>query len=153
MLRDFPDQYDEEVRDRLLEGKAPAASEYIEARRLGSVATAAFTQVLNEVDVIAMPALPIFPQDLQQRELMIDGQLSQVRAAMTRFMGFANLTGQPSMSIPCGWSDAGLPAGLQLMGRANGEADLYRFAYAFEREGVMLTAPSGHSDDMEAAAC
>jgi aspartyl-tRNA(Asn)/glutamyl-tRNA(Gln) amidotransferase subunit A len=153
MLRDFPYEYDKEVRERLLEGQSPTASDYIEARRVGSVATAVFAQVLSEVDIIATPTLPIFPQDLQQREVLVNGELTQVRAAMTRFMGFANLTGLPSMSIPCGWSDAGLPAGLQLMGRANGEVDLYRFAYAYEREGAMLNAPGRTSNKMEAVAC
>jgi aspartyl-tRNA(Asn)/glutamyl-tRNA(Gln) amidotransferase subunit A len=153
MLRDFPDEYDDEVRDRLLEGKSYTASDYIEARRVGAIATGVFAQVLSEVDVIATPTLPIYAQDLQQREVRVDGVLSPVRAAMTRFMGSANLTGLPSMSIPCGWSDAGLPAGLQLMGRANGEADLYRFAYAYEREGAMLNATGHPNNTLEAVAC
>jgi aspartyl-tRNA(Asn)/glutamyl-tRNA(Gln) amidotransferase subunit A len=153
MLRDFPDEYDKEVRERLLEGQSPTASDYLEARRVGPVATAVFARLLGEVDVIATPTLPIYPQDLQQREVLVDGELTQVRAAMTRFMGFANLTGLPGMSIPCGWSDAGLPAGLQLMGRANGEADLYRFAHAYEREGAVLNAPARPSNDLEAVAC
>jgi aspartyl-tRNA(Asn)/glutamyl-tRNA(Gln) amidotransferase subunit A len=153
MLRDFPDEYDDEVRDRLLEGKSYTASDYIEARRVGAIATGVFAQVLSEVDVIATPTLPIYAQDLQQREVRVDGVLSPLRAAMTRFMGSANLTGLPSMSIPCGWSDAGLPAGLQLMGRANGEADLYRFAYAYEREGAMLNATGHPNNTLEAVAC
>jgi hypothetical protein len=39
------------------------------------------------------------------------------------------------------------------MGRANGEADLYRFAYAYEREGAMLNATAHQNNTLEAVAC
>jgi aspartyl-tRNA(Asn)/glutamyl-tRNA(Gln) amidotransferase subunit A len=45
----------------------------------------------------------------------------------------ANLAGIPGMSVPCGFSSAGLPIGLQLMGRHFREADLLRAAYGFEQ--------------------
>jgi len=45
-----------------------------------------------------------------------------------------NFTGQPAASIPAGWSDDGLPIGLQIVGRRNDEATLFRAAAAFEQE-------------------
>jgi aspartyl-tRNA(Asn)/glutamyl-tRNA(Gln) amidotransferase subunit A len=45
-----------------------------------------------------------------------------------------NLAGLPGMSIPCGFSAAGLPIGLQILGRHFDEARLLRIARAFERE-------------------
>lgn len=47
---------------------------------------------------------------------------------------FANLTGQPALSVPCGFADNGLPVGFQLLGRPLGEATLFRLARAYERE-------------------
>jgi aspartyl-tRNA(Asn)/glutamyl-tRNA(Gln) amidotransferase subunit A len=44
----------------------------------------------------------------------------------------ASMTGLPALSIPCGFSDAGLPIGLQLIGRALDEATLLRAAHAYE---------------------
>jgi aspartyl-tRNA(Asn)/glutamyl-tRNA(Gln) amidotransferase subunit A len=152
MLRDFPEQYDEEVRARLRAGELLKTTDYLEARRVGTSAAAVFGQVFEEVDVIATPTLSVYPQDLQQREVMVDGRITSVRDAMTRFTGFANLTGLPAMSIPCGWSNAGLPVGLQLMGRALGEAELYRFAYAFEQEGMALEG-AGLDSEMEIIGC
>jgi aspartyl-tRNA(Asn)/glutamyl-tRNA(Gln) amidotransferase subunit A len=45
----------------------------------------------------------------------------------------ANLAGIPGMSIPCGFSEAGLPIGLQLLGPHFNEGRLFRVAYNFEQ--------------------
>jgi aspartyl-tRNA(Asn)/glutamyl-tRNA(Gln) amidotransferase subunit A len=44
-----------------------------------------------------------------------------------------NLTGQPALALPCGFSDDGLPIGLQVVGRAFDEATVYRVAHAYEQ--------------------
>ncbi|HEX4645867.1 MAG TPA: amidase family protein, partial [Verrucomicrobiae bacterium] len=46
----------------------------------------------------------------------------------------ANFTRLPAISIPCGFTRAGLPVGLQLIGRAFDEATLLRIAFSYERE-------------------
>ena len=45
----------------------------------------------------------------------------------------ANLVGLPGISVPCGFSSAGLPIGLQILAKAFGEETLFRAAYAFEQ--------------------
>jgi aspartyl-tRNA(Asn)/glutamyl-tRNA(Gln) amidotransferase subunit A len=45
----------------------------------------------------------------------------------------ANITGIPAISVPCGFGDAGMPVGLQLMGHPFDEARLYQIAYACEQ--------------------
>ena len=47
-----------------------------------------------------------------------------------------NLAGLPAIVLPCAWVDASgakLPVGLQLIGRAFGEADLLELAHVFEQ--------------------
>ena len=44
-----------------------------------------------------------------------------------------NLTGQPAVSLPCGFSTGGLPIGLQIAGRPFDEATVLRVAYAYEQ--------------------
>jgi len=44
-----------------------------------------------------------------------------------------NLTGQPSASVPTGLTHDGLPVGLQMVAKVNGECDIFRAAAAFER--------------------
>lgn len=48
------------------------------------------------------------------------------------FITVFNMTGQPAASIPAGWTDDGLPVGLQIVGRAHDEATVFRAAAAFE---------------------
>ena len=45
----------------------------------------------------------------------------------------ANLSGQPALSAPAGFTSAGLPISYQLTGRPFDEATLYRIAYAYEQ--------------------
>jgi aspartyl-tRNA(Asn)/glutamyl-tRNA(Gln) amidotransferase subunit A len=45
----------------------------------------------------------------------------------------ANLAGIPGISVPCGFTASGLPAGLQILGKAFAEETLLRIAYAYER--------------------
>ena len=54
----------------------------------------------------------------------------------------ANLAGIPAMSVPCGFTNAGLPIGLQLMARPFDESTMFRAAYAFEQEiGIYKKKP------------
>ena len=46
----------------------------------------------------------------------------------------ANLTGLPAISLPCGFTDTGLPIGFQLIGRPFDEATLFGLADAYERQ-------------------
>jgi len=44
-----------------------------------------------------------------------------------------NLTGVPALVMPCGFSEAGLPLSVQIMGRHFDEATVYRVAAAYEQ--------------------
>jgi aspartyl-tRNA(Asn)/glutamyl-tRNA(Gln) amidotransferase subunit A len=133
-LRDCPEQYEEEVKERLLSGLAPKGFEYVQAQQIREIASQVFHKALTEVDVILTPTISILPPDLQQREVYINGHREQVRTSLTRFTGLTNLNGFPSISIPCGLSASALPIGFQFIGKPLDEANLYRFANAYEQE-------------------
>jgi len=46
----------------------------------------------------------------------------------------ANVTGQPAITLPLGWSKSGLPIGVQFMARFGEEGALIRLAASLERE-------------------
>ena len=66
--------------------------------------------------------------------LLIKGNdaLEQARR-LTRFTAPFNLTGLPALSIPCGFTLAGLPIGLQIVSEAWGEAKVLQAGHAFEQ--------------------
>lgn len=133
-LRTEPGRFEEEVRERVAAGEAPRAYEYAEAQRTRLQSLRAFGTVLEEVDVLLSPTVPIPATEIGQRKVRIDGREEPVRAALNRFTGPTNLNGLPSLSVPCGLTATGLPVGLQIMGRPFDEATLYRYGHAFERE-------------------
>ena len=66
----------------------------------------------------------------------------------------ANITGQPALTVPCGFTKDGLPIGFQLLGRPFDEATLFRVARAYERTTSWhTTAPelTGQAGEASAA--
>jgi Asp-tRNA(Asn)/Glu-tRNA(Gln) amidotransferase A subunit family amidase len=88
------------------------------------------------VDLLAMPATiaAASPIESATRE---DPTLG-----LTRLTAPFDLTGQPACSVPCGFTEEGLPVGLQLVGRLLDERTVLRAAHAFETEsGVSRPRP------------
>ena len=46
---------------------------------------------------------------------------------------YITVTGQPAISVPCGFTDNGLPVGLQLVGRPKDDLGVLQLAHAFEK--------------------
>ena len=145
-LENEPESFGEEVRERLMDGERPKAYRYAIARRRGMLATEEFDRALHVVDALLTPTLPITATEIGQREVSMGDYEESVRSALTRFTGPTDLTGHPSLSIPCGNNASGLPVGLQLIGRPFDEVALYRFGSAYEKTAAGgSTTPQGDS--------
>jgi amidase len=90
---------------------------------------------LDDYDAWLMPVMPdaAFIQQPQSEPLMIDGTAYPYFFAGTAYNYLANLTGQPSVVLPCGFSKGGLPIGLQLTGKRWDDARLLGIAKALEK--------------------
>jgi amidase len=90
---------------------------------------------LDDYDAWLMPVMPdaAFIRQSQREPLVIDGTPHPYFFAGTAYNYLANLTGQPSIVLPCGFSREGLPIGLQLTGKRWGEARLLGVAKVLER--------------------
>ena len=144
-LENEPETFGEEVGERLMDGERLKAYRYANARRRGVLAAGEFDRALQGVDVLLTPTLPIVATEIGQREVNIGGYEESVRSALTRFTGPTDLTGHPSLSLPCGHTGSGLPVGMQLIGRPFDEATLYRFGAAYER--TTAGEPTAPQDD------
>lgn len=128
---------DTEVFERLMFSKEARGYEYVIAQQKRMSLTHKYNRIFDEVDVLLTPTLPILPPDIDQREVFIGNQKEQVRSTLLRFTSPTNYTGNPSLSIPCGFSKCGLPIGFQLIGKHMEEVKLYQFGYAYEQQVLL----------------
>ena len=126
-------EVDEEVYERLVQSQNVKGYEYVLAQVERKGLITEFNQVFSEVDILVTPTLPILPTDIGQRDVVVNGQVEAVRHALLRLTSPTDFTGNPSISLPCGFSKSGLPIGVQLIAMHGNEDKLYQFGYALEQ--------------------
>jgi Asp-tRNA(Asn)/Glu-tRNA(Gln) amidotransferase A subunit family amidase len=135
--------YSLEVRLNLALARKLTATDYVHAQRLRARICRRVADVLAAVDVIAIPTTGCTAPVLATDALKSGESNLEVMERIMRFCTLANLTGLPAISVPAGYDAAGLPVGLQLMGRAFEEHRLLRLAAVVE-QGVERRAPQVH---------
>jgi aspartyl-tRNA(Asn)/glutamyl-tRNA(Gln) amidotransferase subunit A len=122
--------YSEEVRARLEMGTKVSAIAYLQALESRDKFIRQFHQAMNdaEVDALVVPTTPIAAPLLGEESTRIGDENHPTRALLLRLNRPANLAGIPAISVPCGFTGAGLPVGLQLIGAITDELLLLRIA-------------------------
>jgi len=135
--------YGEDVRSRLEMGEKVSALEYLRALDLREKFIAGFhlTLLENEVDALVTPATPIAAPLIGEETISIAGKDHSTRALLLRLNRPANLGGIPAISVPCGLTPSGLPAGLQFLAGVNGESLLLDLACRFEQSHPLNAHP------------
>jgi aspartyl-tRNA(Asn)/glutamyl-tRNA(Gln) amidotransferase subunit A len=132
-LDNEPERFGDEIGERLRDAEHLKAHRYAKAQHVTKRRSLKeVSRVLEEVDVLLTPTVPIAATKIGQREVNIGDHEELVFSALTRFTGPTNLNGLPSLSVPCGLTRAGLPVGLQIIGRPFDEAMVYRYGHAYE---------------------
>ncbi len=124
-VRTRPQDFTRNVRNRIREGAFVSASDYVQAQRARVALRAEIDSILDGVDAIVSPTAPATAERFDSQDLA-------GRFRKPSFANPANLTGFPSISVPCGFSEAGLPMALQFTGRAFDEVTMFRLAKAYE---------------------
>jgi len=101
--------------------------------RIRRAAQAQYAEIFRQVDLIVTPTVPatapLLTEDSSPWERP-DELFAEMAARYTRVFNFV---GNPAITVPCGFTAAGLPVGLHLAGRPFDEGTLLRAAYAYER--------------------
>ena len=114
--------------------------QYLAAQQARRNTIAAYRTLWRSFDVLVTPTSPIAAPLIGATTAQLGGkEIPLVRAFLDLTLPF-NLTGQPAISVPCGFTRGGLPVGLQLVGRPFDEATLFRAA-AGVRGGHRLAFP------------
>jgi len=140
-LRPYLDRrgdFGEDVLERLDQGRAILAIDYLDALRVRRRTGRAFAKLWEDVDCLFTPSTPMTAPLIGAKFVKFGGVEEEVRAAATRFTRGMNALGLPAISIPCGFSRSGLPIGLQIIG-------------ARDRDDFVLQVAAAMEDDLKLA--
>lgn len=125
--------FGEEVKRRIILGTYVLSSGYydayyLRAQKVRTLIRQDFLKAFEEVDLIASPTTPTPAFKIGEKA----GDPLQMYLSDIYTIS-CNLAGLCGISVPCGFSETGLPIGLQLLGKPFGESDLLRAAHAYEQ--------------------
>jgi aspartyl-tRNA(Asn)/glutamyl-tRNA(Gln) amidotransferase subunit A len=120
--------YDAETLARIMQGADIPSTKYIESRRRMILARNGVGQHFEQVDVLVTPTSMVTPPAIAASIAHPPDELSMIRNTLP-----FNAYGIPAISVPCGFTRAGLPIGLQITGPPLGEARVLALAHAYER--------------------
>jgi aspartyl-tRNA(Asn)/glutamyl-tRNA(Gln) amidotransferase subunit A len=128
-------EYGDDVRSRLAMGVQVPATTYLSAleTREKFIQQLHLTMADASVDALAVPTTPISAPQIDQESILIGETDHSTRALLLRTNRPANLAGVPAITVPIGFTPAGLPVGLQLIGAVTDEHLLLQIAATFER--------------------
>ena len=128
-----PDDYQEQVRNRYEPGLHVPAVKYIKALSARAGLLREFVDTtLAGVDALHTPGIP-FPIPTRDETNVGGGErMAQMVAGLSWCTRAANYLGGPALIVPCGFTESGLPAAFQLMGRPFSEATLFRLGHAYQ---------------------
>jgi aspartyl-tRNA(Asn)/glutamyl-tRNA(Gln) amidotransferase subunit A len=124
--QETPEKFGSSVRRRILEGAFISAADYITAQRTRAALNDQIRANFDQVAVFAVPGAAHPPEAFEG----MDPNEQNMRPSFTNPF---NLTGLPAISVPGGFTDANLPAGLQIVAQPFEEATCFRVAYAYEQ--------------------
>jgi aspartyl-tRNA(Asn)/glutamyl-tRNA(Gln) amidotransferase subunit A len=132
------EDYGPDVRVKLAAAARLSADDYVQAHRVRAQVVEALANALEDVDAIVTPTAPLTPQLVGQQEVTFGGQRRPATGGgvFTRFTTPFNLSGGPAISVPCGLTPEGMPAGLQIASAPGRDELVLRLAAAYEHEAA-----------------
>jgi aspartyl-tRNA(Asn)/glutamyl-tRNA(Gln) amidotransferase subunit A len=124
--------YQPETLRRIRTGERVTAAQYIERRRELECARRKIREAFADIDVLITPTTPLPAPAIAELKANPDA-LRPAELKLLRNTRPINVWGLPAISVPCGFTEAGLPIGLQIAGPHWREDLVLRLAYAYER--------------------
>jgi aspartyl-tRNA(Asn)/glutamyl-tRNA(Gln) amidotransferase subunit A len=140
-LRERPQDFDPDTRERLMAGALIPAAWYIKAQRFRRIFHAQVLKLFEEVDVILAPATPTTAPALGQKTMTIAGIEMPVRANLGIFTQPISFIGLPVVAVPIQRPND-LPIAVQVIARPFNEQAALRVAAWLEKEGICAAPPA-----------
>jgi aspartyl-tRNA(Asn)/glutamyl-tRNA(Gln) amidotransferase subunit A len=134
MMRSRQAEYGVEVAQRIQAGFFVPAADYVRALKARGAYLRAFAEaVFRHVDVLLTPTITVPVPTIAETSGKRGPAYNRMVAALTRNTKVVNYLGLPALSLPCGFTDSGMPTGMQLIGRPLREADILRVGHRFQQ--------------------
>lgn len=134
LLEREPHGLSAEVRAALRSAATVSDEAYRDAKRVRLQVCEALRRLT--VDALLLPTVPVTATPAGSQSVELGGRVRAVEALQSYYTALASLTGQPAISLPAGADDDGLPAGIQLLGRAGTDEQLLEIAVHVEQAFV-----------------
>ncbi len=125
-----PEDFGDQVRGRLQVGLAVPAVQYLQAQRVRRMIITDFAALFERVDLLILPTLLAEASTLAAATA--SGSWLALRERIRSTAPF-NVTGLPAVSVPCGFTDSGLPVGLQIAGPRFADRIVLAAAHVYEQ--------------------
>lgn len=131
-FEEWQDRMDPPLVKFILRGRSFTASDYVKACFKRQAFWQQVRPLFEKYDLLLTPTLPVPPFEVNvMQPRFIEGQKVSPLAWLHFTYPF-NMTGQPAATVPCGWTDDGLPVGLQIVGRRFDDMSVLDASAAFE---------------------
>ena len=121
---------------RTLAGQFVLGRDYSKAMKVQRIIKDEQARVLQDVDFLVTPTTPMPAPRIDAETISVEGMAQKVRGPgsghVSRNTSPQNATGFPAITVPCGFSELGLPIGLQFIARPWEEGNLFRIAHVYE---------------------
>src|SRR5712671_5325321 len=132
-VKKSPELYQPETLKRIRAGEDVTTATYIQARRQVDQYRHTIRKVFETVDLLITPTTPVPPFTISELLADMDNLRTKEILSLRNTRPF-NILGLPSISVPCGFTRAGLPIGIQISGAPWAETNVLRLAHAYEQQ-------------------
>ena len=128
--------FGDEVKRRIMLGTFVLSSGYYDAyykkaQQVRTLIKQDFDKVFETYDFLISPVSPVTAWEIGKNDMSVVETYAADICTVS-----INIAGLPGMSVPCGTDAAGLPIGVQLIGKPFGDDMLIRGGYALEQSGA-----------------
>ena len=132
LLQNEPKNYGPMVKERLETGYSVSGKELALALRSRLETRKQFSSAFDKVTALIAPTLPVTAPRLGTLEIEFQTFSEPIVQSFVRLNSPQNVAGIPVLALPCGFSDSGLPIGMQLIGPESGEGELFKLGAFYQ---------------------
>ena len=131
-LEEHFDELDPVVAQRMIKGKEISADQYLQTNYNARQLRAKAGRTLKDIDALLVPTTPIPARPVAEIDTNMDNYLAH-NIRYLRNTSIGNILNFCGLSLPCGFTESGMPIGLLIYGKPFQEEVVLRSGYAFQQ--------------------